>query len=99
VLLWNRIHLTFDVRTALQSILTLQRLVVAAFFPVPPHVHIDLMVPLPGCGNKAQLCCPDDVIGMYERGVPGGALNLNSTSYPDQGRYGSLPLQGKIATA
>jgi hypothetical protein len=35
---------------------------------------------------------------MYERGVPGGALNLNSTGYPDHGRYGDLPLQGKIPT-
>jgi hypothetical protein len=35
---------------------------------------------------------------MYERGVPGGALNLNSTSYPDRGRYGNLPLQGKVPT-
>jgi hypothetical protein len=29
---------------------------------------------------------------MYERGVPGGTLTLNSTS------YGDLPLQGKIPT-
>jgi hypothetical protein len=36
---------------------------------------------------------------MDERGVPGGALNLNFTSYPDHGRYGDLPLQGKIPTA
>jgi hypothetical protein len=36
---------------------------------------------------------------MYERGVPEGALNLNSTGYPDHGRYGDLPLQGKIPTA
>jgi hypothetical protein len=33
---------------------------------------------------------------MYERGVPGGALKLNSKGYPDRGRYGDLPLQGKI---
>jgi hypothetical protein len=33
---------------------------------------------------------------IYERGVPGGALNLNSTGY--HGRYGDLPLQGKIPT-
>jgi hypothetical protein len=33
---------------------------------------------------------------MYEREVPGGALNLNSTGYPDHDRYGYLPLQGKI---
>jgi hypothetical protein len=36
---------------------------------------------------------------MYEREVPGGALNLNSTGNPDHGRYGNLPLQGKIPTA
>jgi hypothetical protein len=36
---------------------------------------------------------------MYERRVPGGALNLNSTSYPDHGHYGDLPLQGEIPTA
>jgi hypothetical protein len=36
---------------------------------------------------------------MYERGVPGRALNLNSIGYPDHGRYGDLPLQGKIPTA
>jgi hypothetical protein len=38
-------------------------------------------------------------IYIYERGVPGGALNLNCTSYPDHGRYGDLPLKGKIPTA
>jgi hypothetical protein len=36
---------------------------------------------------------------MYERGVLGGALNLNSTGYPDHDCYGDLPLQGKIPTA
>jgi hypothetical protein len=36
---------------------------------------------------------------MCERRVPGGALNLNSTGYPDHGRYGDLVLQGKILTA
>jgi hypothetical protein len=35
----------------------------------------------------------------YERGVPGGALNLNSTGYPDHGPYGNLSLQGQIHTA
>jgi hypothetical protein len=33
---------------------------------------------------------------MYEPVVPGGALNLNSTGYSDHGRYGDLPLQGRI---
>jgi hypothetical protein len=36
---------------------------------------------------------------MCERGVPRGALNPSSTSYPDHGRCGNLPLQGKIPTA
>jgi hypothetical protein len=36
---------------------------------------------------------------MYERGVPAGALNLNSTGYSDHGRYGDLSLQWKIPTA
>jgi hypothetical protein len=36
---------------------------------------------------------------MNERGVPGGAINLNSSSYPDHGRYGDPLLQGKIPTA
>jgi hypothetical protein len=45
------------------------------------------------------LRCPDDVSDMCECGVPGGALNLSSTGYPDRGRYGDLPLQGKIPTA
>jgi hypothetical protein len=50
--------------------------------------------------HRARLRCPDDVNDdMCERGVPGGALNLNSTGYPDHGRYGDLPLQGKIPTA
>jgi hypothetical protein len=44
--------------------------------------------------------CTDDVSDViYERGVPGGVLNRNSTSYPDHGHYGDLPLQGKIPTA
>jgi hypothetical protein len=37
------------------------------------------------------------VIHEYE--VPGGALNLKSTNYPDYGRQGDLPLQGKISMA
>jgi hypothetical protein len=36
---------------------------------------------------------------MDERGVPGGALNLNSTSHPDHDRYGDPSLEGKIPTA
>jgi hypothetical protein len=66
------------------------RILVNIFFPMPPHVRIDFVVPPPGCGrsvtkfwgwgaHRAQLRCPDDVSDMYERGVPAGALNLNST--------------------
>jgi hypothetical protein len=69
------------------------------------------VVPYPGCGrsvtdfcgwdaHRSQLRCPDDVSdGIYERRGPGGALNLNSTRYPDHGRYGDFLLQGKIPTA
>jgi hypothetical protein len=32
---------------------------------------------------------------IYGYGVPGGALNLNSTNYPDHGHHGDLPLSGK----
>jgi hypothetical protein len=35
-------------------------------------------------------------IVIYEYGVPGGALNLNSTNYPDQVTMGIFPYQGKI---
>jgi hypothetical protein len=77
---------------------------------IPPHV-CGVVVHHPGCGqsvtdfwgwgtHKAQLRCHDDVSDdMYERGVPGGALNLNSTGYPHHGQCGDLPLQGKIPTA
>jgi hypothetical protein len=33
---------------------------------------------------------------VYEYEVPGGALNISFTNYPDHGHYGNLPLQGKI---
>jgi hypothetical protein len=68
-------------------------------------------LPLPVCGRsvtdcwswgarREQLSCPDDVSDdMFERRVPGEALNLNSTGYPDHGRYRDLPLQGNIPTA
>jgi hypothetical protein len=36
---------------------------------------------------------------IHERGVPGGALSLTSTNYPDQGHHGDLPLLEKIPTA
>jgi hypothetical protein len=33
---------------------------------------------------------------IYEYGVPEGALNLNSTNYPDHAHHGDPPYQGKI---
>jgi hypothetical protein len=36
---------------------------------------------------------------IYEYEVSGGALNLNLLNYPDHGRQGDLPLQGKIPMA
>jgi hypothetical protein len=38
-------------------------------------------------------------MAIYEYELPGGALNLKSTNYPDLGRQGDLPLQGKIPMA
>jgi hypothetical protein len=32
---------------------------------------------------------------IYEYGVPGGALNLNSANYPDHGHHGDPPPLGK----
>jgi hypothetical protein len=85
--------------------------IIVIFVPLPPHVHIDFVVHPPGCGrsvtdfwgwdaHRARLRCRNDVNDdMCERGVPGGALNLSSTSYPDHGRRRDLPLQGKIPTS
>jgi hypothetical protein len=33
---------------------------------------------------------------IYEYGIPGGALDPNSTNYPDHGQHGILPFQEKI---
>jgi hypothetical protein len=73
---------------------------------------MDFVVPPPGSGRSvtdfwgwgahmAQLRCTDDVSDedMCECGEPGEALNLSSTSYPDHGHFGDLPLQGIIPTA
>jgi hypothetical protein len=32
---------------------------------------------------------------IYEYGLPGEALNLNSPNYPDHGHHGHSPLSGK----
>jgi hypothetical protein len=74
------------------------------YFLMPPHFHIDCVVSPPGSFEVGtpirRLLCSDYVSdGMYERGVPGGALNLNSTGYPDHGHYRDLSLQGKIPKA
>jgi hypothetical protein len=66
-----------------------------SFCPMPPHVHIEFVVPPPGCGrsvsdfwgwgvHRARLRCLDDVNDddMCERGVPGGALNLKFYKLP-----------------
>jgi hypothetical protein len=77
---------------------------------MPPQVHIDFVVPPPGCGrcvtefwgrvaHRARLRCPDVVSDdMYERTAPEGTLKLNSTGYPHHGRFGNIPLKGKIPT-
>jgi hypothetical protein len=36
---------------------------------------------------------------IYEYAVPGGALNLNSTNYPDHGYHMDLTVQEKIYMA
>jgi hypothetical protein len=33
---------------------------------------------------------------IYEWEVPGGALNLSSTNYPDHSHHGNFPLKGEI---
>jgi hypothetical protein len=38
-------------------------------------------------------------VSVCEGGVPGEILNLNYIGYSDHGRYGDLPLWGKIPTA
>jgi hypothetical protein len=77
-------------------------------YPLPPHVHIDFVVPPPGCGrsvtdfwgwgaHRAQLHCPDDVSdGMCERGVSGGALNLNLQVTQTMVAMGIFPCKGKF---
>jgi hypothetical protein len=94
-------HLFLHPQTILQVIHSAFK---SVFPPMPSHVHIDFVVPPPGCSrsvtdvlgwsaHRAQLRCPDNVsVYIYERAVQGGALNLNSTGYPDHGRYGDLVL-------
>jgi hypothetical protein len=73
--------------------------------PIPPHVHIDFVVRHPGCGrsstnfcgwstHRAWLCWM-----IWVMMICMSVEYLNSTSYPDHGWYGDLPLQGKIPTA
>jgi hypothetical protein len=74
---------------------------------MPPHVLLGLCGPPPSCGcsvtdfwgwdaQGARLRRPDDdgkVMG--ESVVPGGALNLISTNYPDHGRCGRFSYSRK----
>jgi hypothetical protein len=78
------------------------------YFSSPTTCHTYIVVSPHGCGlnvtdlwvwdaNRAQLRCPDDVNDdTYERGVPGGPLNLNSTGYPDHGAMGIFSCMGKF---
>jgi hypothetical protein len=73
------------------------------FNPMPPHVRHGLRGLPPGRGWTSEVGTPMrrsyvvwirwmDIYG-YE--VPGGALNLNCTNYPDRGHHGDPPLSGK----
>jgi hypothetical protein len=76
-------------------------------FSILPHVPYGLRgIPSrlwPKC-NRLEVGTPirhNYVVPMkwmviYEYEVPGGALNLSSTNYPDHGHHGNLPLQGKF---
>jgi hypothetical protein len=72
---------------------------------MPPHVRHWLRGLPPGCGwsvtsevgtpmRRSYVVLRRWMV-IYEYGVPGGALNLNSTNYPDQGHHGDPPLPGK----
>ena len=72
---------------------------------MPPHVLVDFVVLPPGYGrsvtnfwgwdaHEAQLRCPDDV----EDVVPGGPLNLNSTTLPRSWSPRESSPSGKIPT-
>jgi hypothetical protein len=76
------------------------------FNPMPPHVRHGLCGLPPGCGrsvtdfwgwaaHEARLRCPDEVDGDIWIWSTRGALNLNSTNYPDHGLHGDPPLSGK----
>jgi hypothetical protein len=70
------------------------------------HVRHGLRGLRAGCGwsvtdfwgwdaHEAGLRCPMRWMVIYEYGVPGWALNLNSTNYPDHGHHGDPSLSGK----
>jgi hypothetical protein len=75
---------------------------------MPPHVHTDFVVPLPGCGrsvtdfwgwgaHRVRLRCPDDVSDMYERGVPGEGLKPKFYKLPiPWSLWGASPARGKF---
>jgi hypothetical protein len=83
------------------------RLLITSLNPMPPHVCHGLRG-LPSrlwlkCNKTSEVGTPmrrGYVVPMkwmviHEYGVPGGALNLNSTNYPDHGHRGDPPLSGK----
>ena len=77
---------------------------VSFFPPMPPHVLSDFVVSRPAVTevqpiSEARLRCPDENDGeiRVESEVPGGALNLISSNYPDHGHHGRLHLSRKNA--
>jgi hypothetical protein len=44
---------------------------------------------------RCSYVVPTRCMVIYGYGVPGGALNLNSTNYPDHGHHGDPHVSGK----
>jgi hypothetical protein len=49
----------------------------------------------PGTPMRHDYVVPMRWMVIYEYGVPGRALNLNSTNYPDHGHHGDPPVMEK----
>jgi hypothetical protein len=73
---------------------------------MPPYVRHGLRGLPAGCGQsvltsevgtpiRRGYVVPMRWMVIYEYGVPGEALNLNSANYPDFGHRGDPPLSGK----
>jgi hypothetical protein len=64
---------------------------------------MDFVVSPPGCGRSVTDLTPMSLsyvvtvrwMVIFGFGVPGGALNLNSTNYPDHGHHGDPLISGK----